>query len=187
MTPRSIVLTAFPVLAAFGACAADARATDFQAAVGANAYGTEWRGDAAAYGSLKLGFRFADLIGIYALGREGYGGVDDRMLTQVSLGAQIWATIGPTRPYVRLGFLHQHEESISVVADDYGSAMFGVGEGIRHRAGGELALGLDLPFWTRDDLSFFVGGEASACLFPGAPGPIIYAGAGLSLGLSYEL
>jgi hypothetical protein len=167
--------------------ATEARATDFQLALGASALGTDWEGDAAGYGSLKLGFRFVDIVGIYALGRSGYGAVDDRLLTQLSLGAQLWAHLGPVWPYARLGFLHQHEESLSVVAGDYGSALFGVGDGIRHRAGGELAIGLDVPFWQRDDLSLFAGGEACAFLFPDGIGPTVYAGASLSIGLSYEL
>jgi hypothetical protein len=165
----------------------EAGAHDFQLGLGMSGHGTEWRGDGGGYGSLKLGVRFIDLVGVYLEGREGYATVDQRMLTLVSLGAQVWGRLGITRPYARLGFLHQHEESLAVFTDDVGSALFGVGDGIRHRFGGELGLGLDVPFWTRKDLSFFVGVEARGAVFPDDLGPLVYAGGGLNVGMSYEL
>jgi hypothetical protein len=165
----------------------DARAHDFQLAVGMSGHATEWRGDGGGYGSLKLGFRFIDLVGVYLEGREGYATVDERVLTLVSLGAQVWGRLGITRPYARLGFIHQHEESLAVFADDVGSAIFGVGDGIRHRFGGELGLGLDIPFYTKEDLSFFVAPEAKGAVFPDDLGPLVYAGGGVNVGLSYAL
>ena len=62
-----------------------------------------------------------------------------------SLGGQLWGRIGVARPYVRASLLHPHEGSLSVVAKDYLRAAFGVGDGIRHRAGGEVAVGVDVP------------------------------------------
>src|SRR5262245_233899 len=100
--------------------AREAEAGDFRVEIGSTAAGTEWRGDGAGDGWLKLVYRFIDLIGLYVQGYEGYGLVDDRMLTLLSIGGQVWGRIGPTRPYGRLGFLHQHEESLSVVAGNFG-------------------------------------------------------------------
>ncbi len=166
---------------------AEASATDFQLALGADAAGSEWRGDFAGSGSLKLGFRFIDLIGVHFLAREGYALVDQRVITQLTLGTQIWGRLGITRPYARLGVLHQHEESIAVVADDVGTMLLGIGDGIRHRFGGELGGGLDVPFWTRKDLSFFAGVDVYAKLMPDDLGPLVQAGGGFNLGLSYAL
>jgi hypothetical protein len=186
MTRHSIAGTAC-ALAVFVAAPATARATDYQLALGASAAGSEWRGDAIGYSSLKTGLRFGDIAGPYLQGRVGYGTVDERLLTLLSLGGQIWGRIGGTRPYARLAFLHQHEESMSVVAGDFGSALFGVGDGIRHRAGGELGAGLDIPLVRRDDLTLFGTVDASAKLFPDDLGPMVYAGGGLHLGMGYDL
>lgn len=204
MKNRSLVFlaTALATLAASSsAAAADAAAADevaedppvkdsiaeFQLELGADATGTEWRGDLVSSGSLKLGFRFIDLVGVYFQGREGYGLVDQRMITQLSLGAQIWGRLGITRPYARLAVLHQHEESLAVIAGDVGSMFIGIGDGIRHRFGAELGVGLHVPFWARKDLSFFGGVDGYAKLMPDDIGPMVQAGGGLNLGLTYAL
>lgn len=167
---------------------ANAEAADFRLELGTTAAGTTWRGDVATYGHLKLGFRFFDLFGPYVQGQEGYGVVDQRLLTLVALGMQIWTPpLGPVRLHGRMAFVHQHEESLSVVAGDFGSALFGIGDGIRHRAGGEAALGVDLPLWSRNDFELFGAVDASAKLFPDDLGPIVYAGGGLTLGFNYAL
>lgn len=174
-------------------------AGDFQLAVGASGAATEWRGDVAVYSSLKLGYRFADLVGVYGMGRLGYGAVDDRMLTLLSFGAQVWGQIDAARPYARIGFAHQHEESLVVVRDDVGGALFGVGDGIRHRAGGEGAIGVEIPFADigrgasgavpsgRGRVQMFGALEGSALWLPNAQGPNVYGGGGVSLGMSYWL
>jgi hypothetical protein len=168
--------------------ARSAEAADFRLEVGTTAAGTSWRGDAATYGHLKLAFRFFDLFGPYGQGHLGYGVVDERLLTLLALGAQIWTPpLGPARIHGRLAFLHQHEESISVVAGDYASALFGIGDGIRHRAGGEAGLGVDLSLWTRNDFELFGAVDASAKLFPDDLGPLVYVGGGLHLGFNYTL
>lgn len=174
-------------LAAATLTSVEASATDFQLTVGADAAGSEWRGDFAGSGSLKLGFRFVDLIGVYFQGREGYALVDQRFITQLALGTQIWGTLGVTRPYARLAVVHQHEESLAVVAGDVGSMLIGIGDGIRHRFGGELGAGLDVPFYKKRDLSFFAGVDVYAKLLPDDLGPLVQAGGGFNLGMSYAL
>ena len=61
--------------------------------------------------------------------------IDDRVLTYLSLGSTLYGHIGIARPYVRLALVHQHEEPTSAYRDDPFGAMFGVGDGIRHRGG----------------------------------------------------
>lgn len=167
--------------------ASPAEAHDFQLELGADATGTEWRGDFVGSGSLKLNFRFIDLIGVYGQVREGYGLVDQRVITQLALGSQVWGRLGITRPYARLAVLHQHEESIAVIAGDVASMFLGIGDGIRHRFGGELGVGMQIPFWERKDLSFFAGVDGYAKLIPDDLGPWVQAGGGLAMGLNYAL
>jgi hypothetical protein len=142
----------------------------------------------AAYGSLKLEYRFIDLVGIYLAGQEGYAWVDDRMLTLVTIGGQMWGRIGPVRPYGRIGFLHQHEESLSVVAGDFFAAAFGVGDGIRHRSGVEAGLGVDVPVWEKKDaVQLYVVVDGSAKIFPDDLGPKVYGGGGLAFGSNFMI
>lgn len=189
MTPRSRTNPAavVVVLAASLFFEGRARAAEYQMSVAAGGLASSWRADGSANGALKLGFRFADIVGVYALGRVGYGTVDERMLTMLQLGGQLWLHAGPVRPYARLGLIHAHEETMaSVKAEPFG-ALFGVGDGIRHRAGGELALGLDWPFHESGSLQWFAGGEAAMTWFPDPRGPNIYGGGSLSLGFNYKL
>lgn len=185
-TPRRLAASALAFFFVLSGARA-AGAGDFQLALGAAGAATEWRGDGAVYSSLELGYRFADIVGIYAMGRLGYGTVDERMLTLLGIGAQVWGRIGVVRPYARVGFAHQHEESLVVVRDDVGGALFGVGDGIRHRAGGDAAIGVDVPLLKRDQLELFGTLEGYALWFPNTQGPNVYAGGGVGLGMSYGL
>lgn len=180
-------IAAIGATTSFLAFSTPATAADFQLELGADATGTEWRGDFVGSGSLKLGFRFADIAGVYFQGREGYGLVDQRVITQVAIGGQVWGRLGGTRPYGRLSLLHQHEESIAVIAGDVGSMFLGIGDGIRHRFGGELGAGLQIPFWDKKDLAFFAVVDGYAKLLPDDLGPWVQAGGGLGLGLNYAL
>jgi hypothetical protein len=165
----------------------DPRGLTFQTAVGAAGAASSWQGDGAAYGSLKLGLRFADLVSIHYLGKLGYGGVDTRMLTFLSLGAQVWGRIGTLRPYARIAAVHQHEEPVQAIEDDRWGALFGVGDGIRHRMGGEGGLGVDIPLYRRKAVELFSSVEGSIDWFPDPRGPEWYGGGGVAIGVNYIL
>ncbi len=158
-----------------------------QIASGPAAQGSSWRGDAAIAQSLKLGFRFKELIAIDALTRLGYGIVDDRVLTYLSLGTTIYGRIGPVRPYGRLALVHQHEEPTSAVRNDPFGALFGVGDGIRHRGGVGSALGVDVIVAKGQSAQFVLGADMNGTWFPDPRGPAIYYGGGLWAGLDYTL
>ncbi len=163
-------------------CAAELRASG-----SASAVGSSWRGDVVGYGGVEVGARFLGFVGPYAGGALGIGTVDDRMLTAISVGAQLWGPWQPVRPYLRVGAVHQHEESLSVVAGDIGSAVLGIGEGIRHRGGAELGLGAELPIERFGDTQFLVGAKCTARIFPDELGPQFYAGGGLTVSLVHSL
>src|SRR2546421_10120892 len=85
--------------------AGEAEAGEPRVEVGASGAGSTWRGDAAAWGSVELGWRFARFIGPYGSFSEGYGAVDTRMLTLLAIGVKVWMPrLGPVRPHARLGF-----------------------------------------------------------------------------------
>ncbi len=168
-------------VAVSGVAPAAARAGELQLAFGAAGEATTWEGDSAVYSSLQVGWRFRDLVSVDFLGRLGYGAVDDRMLTYLSVGAELWGRLGSTRPHLRLGLVHQHEEPVAAIdADPFGAAL-GVGDGIRHRAGGQISAALDVPIgrlWRRP---LFVSAGAQVTSFPDDRGPDLYWGAGASL------
>lgn len=164
-----------------------ARAAEVQLSMGAGGGGSDWRSDGAAFGTLKVGIRGWDVIAPYFLARLGYGSVDSRLLTMVSVGVQTWTRVGPLRPYVRAGFAHQHEEPLAYVSKNPWGAAFGVGDGIRHRAGADMAVGLDWPVkkWKRWDL--YLALEGTTNWFTNSQGPSWFWGGGVAVGFNYTL
>jgi hypothetical protein len=150
--------------------------------------GSAWPGDAGAFGGIRLGYRFVNLVAPYFVARAGYATINQRVLELIQLGAQIWARIGITRPYFRLGLVHQHEESWAAYKVDVFNSFLGVGDGIRHRGGGEFALGVDIPFLQRERWQVHVTIEGLATVFPpDQKGPRAYGGGTAGLGFNYGL
>jgi hypothetical protein len=181
-----------PIVASLMLLAAPAGATDLELTGVLSGSKSTWRGDASVQGSLKTALRFGEVFAIYGLGKLGYGGVDQRLLTLVQLGVQIWPlgdvdALAGASPFFRLGIAHQHEEPVSVVRGDPFSAIFGIGDAIRHRGGFEWAAGLDLPLAKDDSIEVFGSAEVIFDWFYDNRGPSLYAGGGLGLGVSFEL
>jgi hypothetical protein len=180
VTAASFVLAvaSFPTAASAG---------EIQASTGPGVYGSSWRGDATFGEALRLGYRFADIVAIDFVGRLGYGTVDDRVLTYLSVGGTLYGRLWKLRPYVRGAFVHQHEESTPSVKDDPFGALFGVGDGIRHRGGFGSSLGVDIPLRKSGAWEFVMGVDTSGVYFPDPRGPKLYAGGGLWLGVNWGL
>ncbi len=164
-----------------------ARAGEVQLAAGPGVYGSSWKGDTQIGENLKLGYRFGDFVSIDSIIRLGYASVDDRVVTYLSLGGTIYGRLGPVRPYARLAVVHQHEESASAVRDDAFGALFGVGDGIRHRGGFGSSLGFDVPVTRKKDLELVLGVDATGSYFPDPRGPQLYYGGALWAGLDFGL
>lgn len=185
----TLLLAASAAFAALPATDARANDTDLQLGAAVGGEGSSWRNDGAGFVGIDAALRFANLIGPYFLARAGYANTDQRILELIQIGAQIWAKIGPTRPYFRAGLIHQHEESWPAVEGDVAGALVGVGDGIRHRFGGEFALGIDIPFaHVRKRWKFFTTLEGFATVFPpDNKGPRVYGGGTAGLGFDYGL
>jgi hypothetical protein len=164
-----------------------ARAGEVQVSTAVGGEGSSWHGDGAGFVGIKLGYRFLDLVAPYFLGRLGYANTDYRVLEMLQLGVQIWARLGIARPYLRAGLIHQHEEPWASVKGDSLGALLGVGDGIRHRAGFEGALGVDIPFKQWKAWQFHATVEGFATGFPDAKGPVVYGGGTLGLGFNFAL
>lgn len=166
-----------------------ASAAEIQVASGPQVQGSSWRTDAAFAQSLKLGLRFKEIIAIDALTRVGYATVDERMLTYLSLGASVYGKLagGRIRPFGRLAVVHQHEEPTSALRHDPFGALFGVGDGIRHRGGFGSSLGSEFIVAKGQSTEMLFGADVNGTWFPDPRGPAIYYGGGLWAGLSYSL
>lgn len=164
-----------------------AQAGEVQLASGPGVYGSSWRGDSSFGQALRVGYRFGDLVAVDSVGRLGYGTVDERVITYLSLGGTLYGRIGKVRPYVRLAFVHQHEEPLPGVREDPFGTVFGVGDGIRHRGGFGSSLGLDLPVYKAKSTEMVVGLDTSGVWFPDPRGPKLYAGGALWLGLNFGI
>jgi hypothetical protein len=146
-------------------------------ASGGGMLASTWRGDLAPYAPFWLGYRYKRVVSLDVLTRLGYATVDQRLLTYLSLGGTIWGRLGKVQPYARLALVHQHEESRAAIDDDPHGALFGVGNGIRHRGGYAASAGFLLPFQrVRRMGEWCAGVDAFGTYFPDNRGPAIYAG-----------
>jgi hypothetical protein len=164
------------------------RAVEAQIHTGPAGSASSWRGDGTIGQSLKLGARFNELVAIDVLGRVSYGSVDTRMVTYLSLGATLYGRIGKNvRPFGRLAFVHQHEEPLSAVRHDAFGALFGVGDGIRHRSGFGKSLGAEIIVKREGRNELVFAADANGSWFPDPRGPTFYLGGGLWIGVNYSL
>ncbi len=167
--------------------ASPAKAGEIQLATGPGAYASTWRGDATFGQALRVGYRFGDLVAIDTVSRLGYGAVDQRVITYLSLGATLYGRLGKIRPYGRFAFVHQHEEPLPAFRHDAFGAVFGVGDGIRHRGGFGWSLGVDVPAYKAKSTELVLGVDSSVAYFPDPRGPKLYAGGSLWIGLNFGI
>jgi hypothetical protein len=187
--PSLLAASSAAFLTAF---AAPAAATDVEAvaAGGAAAYASTWRGDFGAGATIRAGARFAHWIQPDVQLGESFATVNERMNTALTIGISLFLPLDSVRPYLRLYAIHQHEEGLVSVEYTPGGFLFGIGPGIRHRAGGGLELGVELPMHRslsgRATTALFA--EVNADYFPDPTlGPSAYAGLDVGIALDYLL
>ncbi len=142
------------------------------AGVGASgaAGGADVRAGGGAAGVAYLGVRVLDRLWIDVGGREGVVTGDLRVVGTVQVAAR--GRLG-RHAFLRGGFVHHHEAPWEGYTANVLAATFGSWEGIRHRSGADLGVGLswDLPTGSAP-LSTSL--EASVIAFPDALGPPLY-------------
>jgi hypothetical protein len=147
------------------------------AELGVGGGASTWKRDYLGCGSLLLGARLFDWLTIHGQFREGYATVDQRLVTTLAFGAGIAPKISVhVRLTARISGVHQHDESVAVAREDPWLVPFGVGSGVRHRMGGELALGARYEVLALSSLKITAGGEAFGFLSPDDRGPATYLG-----------
>lgn len=187
---RSAIALVVPLLAGAAALFAPgpSAAGEFQLDAALNVKASTWRGDFGAGPQLRLGYRFAEVFAVDAVIWEELSSVDYRLNTGLTLGVTGFLQIEGIRASLRAYFIHQHEEAMVSVAHNPFGAIFGIGAGIRHRAGAGGALGLEIPFEKDEDFEFVIVTSLNVTVFPEAIlGPRAYFGVSGGIGFNYAL
>lgn len=164
------------------------RRLELLAGLGLSAGGSSWSGDPLGYGSVLLGLRLFQTVSLVGGARIGYGRVDQRLLTLLSVGLMVGGRLRERYwPYGYVGFAHQHEESLASVAEQPLGALLGIGTGIRHRAGGQALLGVDIAIVRRPRGELLIGPEIMLAYLGYSTGPRVYGTVGIKLGGSVKL
>lgn len=164
-----------------------AEAGELDLNLGLQATTTEWPADHGGGGTLDLGFWFTDWIGATFLGKEHYAAVDERFMTYLSVNAAVRHDFGPVRVTGSLGLVHQHEETGSAIMEQPFGALFGIGDGIRHRAGSRTGVSIATPVFHYAKGAVFVALDVDATVFSeNERGPQWMTSAGISVGATYD-
>ncbi len=142
-----------------------------------------WSGDFVSFAGLSFGLRLWRVVTPFVGATLGYGRVDQRLLTRLTMGVELGHTFARRfRPHLSAAFVHQHEESIAAVAQEPLGAVFGIGQGIRHRAGVALGGGLTVRVYQSERFEFGVGPDLGAMYLTYSTGPdwYFYGGVGLT-------
>jgi hypothetical protein len=156
--------------------------------LGASAGLSNWSGDPVSYGALGLGLRLFGIITPFAEVRLGGGRVDQRMLTFLSLGvAGTFHATEKIAPRILIGAVHQHEESLAVVAEEPAGVLLGIGGGIRHRAGVQFGAACDFTVYEKGKFVLTVGPELQGAYLTYSSGPSWYTQIGATVNGHFRL
>lgn len=173
-----------PLLFALFLAAPSARASDLELCVAPGLARSSWERDIIPSASLKALYATTPHLGLFFLGRLGYGPVDERGLTLVSLGGEVRQPLPGWRPHLRVAAVHQHEEPVAFVG---AGAVLGLGNTIRHRAGVEAGLGFHITLPGLDETETLVGVELWSIRFLNTQGPSWIGGGALSVGVGFDV
>jgi len=164
-----------------------ASAGELDVDLGLQATTTGWADDNGGGPTLGASWWFLSWVGATFIGKEQYATVDDRMMSYFSVNGAFRRELGPMRLTGTLGFVHQHEEPRAAIMEQPLQAVFGVGDGIRHRMGSRAGFSLGLPFTTHGHGDYFVALDIDGTVFAESDrGPRWMTSAGLSIGFTYD-
>jgi len=155
--------------------------------VGFGGGSSSWAADPNGFAALRVGYRIEDFFSVTFAGRLGYAPIDERLLTSLLLGVELWGRWGALRPHALLAAAHNHEEPQQAFRANPIGAAFGVGDGIRHRAGAHAGLGLDIALQSHGDGQVYLSVESGVTWFPDDRGPPLYVGGLLLIAFDYAI
>jgi hypothetical protein len=164
-----------------------ASAGELDLTAGAQATTTGWPDDNGGGPNVSAGWWFRSYIGAEFLAKYHYAPIDDRIMSYYAVSATTGHRFGPLRLEGAFGFVHQHEESRAAIMEQPFQAVFGVGDGIRHRMGSRAGFSLGLPFVRHRHGDLVVALDVDGTVFADSDrGPRWIASAGLSIGFTYD-
>lgn len=167
---------------------AAAHAGELDLNLGVQATTTDWPADHGGGGSLDLGYWFTSMFGVKYIGKAHYATVDERVMTYLSLNAAAHHDVGSVRVTGTLGVVHQHEENRSALMEAPFSAALGIGDNIRHRAGGRTGLSLGVPVFQYSRGEGYLAFDLDATVFTeDTRGPRWMTSGGVSFGFTFDL
>lgn len=165
-----------------------AASTELELAAGPSVSASSWRGDFGGGVTLRAGLRFSHVFAVEYQHWESYATVNQRLCTGLSVGVSAYIPLESVHPYARLFAIHQHEESWVSVKNAPAGLLFGVGSGIRHRAGAGLSLGAELPLKRLSPkVTPALISNLTATWFPDDLGPTWVIGLDVGVGLDFLL
>jgi hypothetical protein len=163
-----------------------ARAGEAQVEVGGAAAASTWRKDLGGGSLLRFGYRLGGVVAVDVVTWEQFFLVNHRLNTGLTLGISGFWRLATVRPSGRFYFIHQHEEALVSIEDHPFGTVFGIGAGIRHRAGGGVNLGVEIPLRRMGVGELYLATGGSMTWFPDAAlGPSAYFG--LNAGVGFNL
>ncbi len=167
---------------------AAAHAGELDLNLGLQATTTEWPKDHGGGASLDLGYWITEHFGVKYIGKEHYAMVDDRLMSYLSLNAAAHHDFGRVTVTGTAGVVHQHEETRAALMDAPFSAALGIGDGIRHRAGGRAGISLAVPMFAYSRGDAYLAIDLDATLFSeDTRGPRWMSSGGVSFGFTFDL
>jgi hypothetical protein len=164
-----------------------AYAGELDMGLGLQATTTGWPDDNGGGPVLDASWWFRPWIAATFVGKEHYATVDDRFMSYFSVNGAVRHDLGPLRLTGSLGVVHQHEESRAAIMEQPVQALFGVGDGIRHRMASRAGFSLGLPLSSHSHGDYFVALDIDGTVFADSDrGPRWMSSAGLSLGFTYD-
>ncbi len=164
-----------------------AHAGELDLNVGLQATTTEWPEDHGGGASLDLGYWFTEHFGVKFIGKEHYAVVDDRLMTYLSLNAAAHHELGRVKVTGAAGVVHQHEETRETLMEAPFSAALGIGDGIRHRAGGRAGVSLGVPVFAYSRGEGYLAFDLDVTMFTeDTRGPRWMSSGGVSFGFTFD-
>jgi len=167
---------------------ATAKAGELDLNLGLQATTTEWPEDHGGGGSLDVGYWFTDTFGAKFIGKEQYAAIDQRLMTYLSINAAAHHTFGSVRLTATLGLVHQHEETRAALEEAPFSALLGIGDGIRHRAGSRAGFSVAVPILHYSRGELYLAFDLDSTVFTeDTRGPRWMSSGGVSVGVTFDL
>lgn len=174
-------------LVAITLLAAPASAGELDLDLGLQATTTGWPEDHGGGPAFGAAWWFKPWIGATFIAKEHFATVDDRFMSYFSVNAGLRRAFGPVRLTGTLGAVHQHEEPYAAIMHQPVQALFGVGDGIRHRMASRAGLSLGVPLRTHGRGDYYLAFTLDGTVFADNDrGPRWMSSAGVSVGFTYD-